>query len=324
MTLPPTPTIFTRQAAKSILPKRKAGTHKWEVGGVMIVAGSPGYVGAPALTAMGAARSGAGIVHLVVNRGMVATLAALTPETIFLPLPEGEPGDGTRIFDAIGERAGRCNGFLVGPGLGDDDYSRDLVRVMLGLGRSAGRSFGFGSTASASIGLDQGRSLVAFDKPIVVDADGLNALSAIENWWEKIPAGLLVLTPHVGELARLTGESAEEIAQDHTAAAHRAASRFSQTVVLKGAPTVVATPAESWTAASAPTSLATAGTGDVLAGSIAAFLAQGLTPIEAANLAVFAGTAAAETLSVEFGSLGLVASDLPKAIARELAKLERE
>src|SRR5262245_31760773 len=114
------PRIFNRDDARRALPQRTVGAHKWSVGSVMIVAGSP------ALATMAAARSGAGIVHLVCNRGLVGTIASLAPETVFLPLPDGDTGLSRRLFDTIGDRAGRSQAFLIGPGLGDDEYAQNL------------------------------------------------------------------------------------------------------------------------------------------------------------------------------------------------------
>src|SRR3954453_21670350 len=116
--------IFTRDDARLTLPQRTVGAHKWSVGSVMIVAGSPGYVGAPALASMAAARSGAGIVHLVCSRSLMATIATMAPETIFIPLPDGKVGLSRRLFDSFEERGPRCDAFLIGPGLGHDDYAR--------------------------------------------------------------------------------------------------------------------------------------------------------------------------------------------------------
>jgi NAD(P)H-hydrate repair Nnr-like enzyme with NAD(P)H-hydrate dehydratase domain len=287
----------------------------------MIVAGSPGYVGAPALATMAAARSGAGIVHLVCNRGLVGTIAGLAPETVFLPLPDGDAGLSRRLFDTIGDRADRSRAFLIGPGLGDDDYARNLVAALLGLGSPATRSVGFSAAANANTSGSETVSLLTYGKSIVVDADGLNALSNIDEWWTLVPTSRLILTPHVGELSRLLAVPADEISANPRNAVQDAAKRFNQCVVLKGAPTLVASGDELWEAEDAPVSLATAGTGDVLAGMIVSFIAQGVEPVPAANLALAVGSAAARALEPDLGFAGLVAGDLPVAIAREIATL---
>ncbi|HRA47301.1 MAG TPA: NAD(P)H-hydrate dehydratase [Thermomicrobiales bacterium] len=319
----PVPQVFSLNDIRPLIPRRSAGAHKWSVGSVMLIAGSPGYIGAPALAAMSASRSGAGIVDLVTASRIANTIAGLVPETVLISLPDGEIGNGKRLLSTIGERAGRAHAFLLGPGIGTDDYAADLVRVLLGLSQNPGnRSLGFGDTNAATANAADERNLIDFVRPIVVDADALTLLSAVPEWWKMVPADRLVLTPHAGELSRLTGQQADDIAADPATAAHNAAVKFHQTIVLKGAPTTVATADSVWQASDAPTALATAGTGDVLSGSIAAFLAQGLAPVAATKAAVAVGIAATRFLEPEVGVLGLVASDLPRAIARILAETE--
>ncbi len=157
-----------------------------------------------------------------------------------------------------------------------------------------------------------------------MDADGLNILAGIDDWWSGIPENRLVLTPHVGEMSRLLDASTEDVLSAPDAAAVEASRRFRQTVVLKGSPTIVASGSDVYPAAESPRSLATAGSGDVLAGAIAGLLAQGMAPVDAANLAILAGSRAALTLEAEIGELGLIASDLPRAMAVELANIARQ
>ena len=133
-----------------------------------------------------------------------------------------------------------------------------------------------------------------------------------------------MLTPHLGEMARLTTREASELAADPVEAARTAAREWGQTLVLKYGFTVATDGERAVIASDAPRSLATAGSGDVFAGVIGAFLAQGLEPLDAAALAIFVGSRAARRVEARFGTLGLLASDLPAAIAEELAVLERE
>jgi NAD(P)H-hydrate epimerase len=167
-------------------------------------------------------------------------------------------------------------------------------------------------------------SLLQFEKPILVDADGLNALARIDQWYDHVPEFRLVLTPHVGEFSRLTGRPADEMLNDPQGAAVEAARAFKQTIVLKGNPTVVTDGSVVVRTADSPPSLATAGSGDVFAGVIGALLAQGLSAIDAASLAAYVGVRAARRLEGELGTLGVIASDLPRAIAIELAAIEGE
>jgi NAD(P)H-hydrate epimerase len=182
---------------------------------------------------------------------------------------------------------------------------------------------GFGSFARESES-QIGDSIVGGSTPAVVDADALHWLSAQESWWDKVAPWSLVLTPHVGELAELSIRHADKILADPASAARDAALAWNQTVVLKAGKSYVSDGKVVRTVQNAAPALATAGTGDVLAGSIGAFLAQGLSPVDAAALAIYAGTEAALRLTQELSTLGVVASDLPEAIARVLAELETE
>jgi NAD(P)H-hydrate epimerase len=316
---------FGTEDARRILPRRSAGAHKWGVGGLLIVAGSPGYVGAAALCAMAAGRAGAGIVNCAVHRSLVTAIVGVVPEAGFTLLPEGDLGTtGKRVLDAIEKKAEKSAAFVVGPGLGDDDYARDLMIALLGLTeKSTFSSLGFGIPRTQPGEATEQHSLLAYDKPILVDADGLNALAKIDDWWTRLPEGRLVLTPHVGEFSRLMDMETRDVLADPERAAVSAARKFRQIVLLKGAPTIVTDGTAVYRASDAPASLATGGSGDVLSGTIGALLAQGLSLVNAANLGVYAGTKAARRLEPELGTLGLVASDLPRAIAAELATLER-
>ncbi|MDQ2654491.1 MAG: NAD(P)H-hydrate dehydratase [Chloroflexota bacterium] len=308
--------------AASILPRRQAGAHKWSVGGVVVLAGSPQYMGAAVLCCMAAGRSGAGVVTAALHRALVPVVIGLVPEVAVAVLPDGEGASAARrAADAIEERLQKSKALVIGPGIGDDEGIDALMRVLFGVARSRpgiGFSAGGGADASAAQGV-----VAAAGLPMVIDADGLNWLAKQEQWWELLPAGKAVLTPHAAEMSRLTGSELEQITADSVKAARDAAEKWGQTVVLKGTTTVIATAEGVVTTVEMPLSLATAGSGDVLCGSIGAFLAQGLSGPDAASLAAFAGSRAASRLAERVGTLGLVASDLPLAIAEELAILER-
>ena len=308
--------------AASILPRRAAGAHKWSVGGVVVLAGSPQYIGSAVLCCMAAGRSGAGVVTAALHRALVPTVVGLVPEVVVAVLPDGEGASAAkRAGDAIQERLGKARALVVGPGVGDDEGIDALMSVLFGVARSRpGIGFSAGSGAAA----DTAESVVtASGLPLVIDADGLNWLAKQAQWWEHLPAGKAVLTPHVGEMSRLTGKEIDEITRDPVSAARDAAAAWGQTVVLKGTTTVIAPADGLVSSVDMPLSLATAGSGDVLSGSIGAFLAQGLSGPDAASLAAFVGSRAAFRLSERLGTLGVVASDLPLAIAEELAVLER-
>ncbi|CAN5667345.1 hypothetical protein BH23CHL5_BH23CHL5_03580 [soil metagenome] len=317
-------TTINEQLALSLLPKRLAGAHKWSIGGVLIIGGAPGYIGAPALAARAAGRSGAGIVSVAASRTAVASIATLVPEATFVPLPDGETQScADRANDLIGERLERCKAVVVGPGLSQDDQATALLAVLFGRNsRTHGASFGFGSSALNRTD-DRDGQLLGAEKPSVVDADALTWLSTQDSWWSSMERGTLVLTPHEGEMARLLDVSAAELSGSREELARQAAATWNQIVVLKGHQTVVTDGQFVRIGPLSPLSLATAGTGDVLAGSIGAFLAQGLSPLDAAALAIYLGCRAAEDLQATYGVLGVVAGDLPDAIGLQVAELER-
>jgi len=316
------PEIISESWAASILPRREAGAHKWSVGGVVVVAGSPPFAGAAALCCAAAGRSGAGIVSAALPRSIAPVVVGIVPEVTVVILPEGESNSvATRAGEAIGERLGRSAALIVGPGLGDDAATAALLGTLFGFSRVRG-TIGFGTAAPGPDSSLFAGTIAKVGKPVVVDADALNWLAEQDNWWERVPEQLLVLTPHPGEMARLLKVNADEIVANPALTAREAAARWGQTVVLKGGRTIVASADGAIVAADASPSLATAGSGDVLTGSIGAFLAQRLSGPDAAALAVFVGCRAAERVSKQYGTLGVVAGDLPMAIAAELRALE--
>lgn len=317
--------IIDPAMALSLLPKRDESAHKWGVGGVVIVGGSPGFIGAPALAAMGAARSGAGIVSLAISRSSVGATATLIPEAVFLPLPDSDSVQGVhKAIELISPQVEKSRAIVIGPGLSRDVSAYALLGGLFGETHQSGsRSMGFGSRSNETT-TQQENAVVGKETPTVVDADALHWLSERESWWDKVAPRSLILTPHVGELAALSIRHADLILEDPAAAVRDAALAWNQTVVLKAGKAYVSDGQMVRTVESASPALATAGTGDVLSGSIGAFLAQGLNPVDAVSLAIYAGTEAALRLTQELSTLGVVATDLPKAIARVLAELEIE
>ena len=304
------------------MPRREPGAHKWSVGGVVVVAGSPAFAGAAALCCAGAGRSGAGIVSAALPRSIAPVVVGLVPEVTVVILPEGESVSvAQRASAAIDERLQRSAAMVVGPGLGTDETASALLTALFGF-TGAKLGIGFGTASRGPETAATRGPIAAGGKPVVVDADALTWLSGQHEWWTRMPAGMLVLTPHAGEMARLLSIETDEIVADPVDFAKDAAEKWQQTVVLKGGRTVIAGPDGSLAAVAAPPSLATAGSGDVLSGSIGALLAQGLSPREAAALAVFVGCRAASRVAQRFGTLGVIAGDLPNAIAEELCALE--
>ena len=324
------PEELTAQWAARRLPHREVGTHKWEVGGLLVIGGAPTYVGAAGLAAMAAQRGGAGIVRMAVPRSIVGPLVGLVPEATFVILPETESLTGARqAVVSIREALENCRAVLVGPGLGDDEAASGLLRAFFGTAETARpttQSLGFDIPApkrDAAAATETPATPDRDPKPMVIDADGLNWLAAQEDWPSLLIGLRAVLTPHPGEFGRLAGIETAEVVADPVGQAVTLARRSGQVVVVKYGQTVVTDGTTILLAPSATPALATAGSGDVLAGTIGAFLAQGLAPLDAAGLAVFLGATAAESLVERTGVLGMVASDLPLAIAGQIAILER-
>lgn len=322
------PTILDEALAHDLLPLREADAHKWDVGGVVVVAGSPAYPGAALLTSRAAGRAGAGIVYLATGRGVIGTIAAAIPEVAYIPLPETESASGARrAAELIREHLPRTTSVVIGPGLGADEASDTLLASLFGFG---GRSeqvrgrMGFGIDNNAGTTTDPAANESLFTNPdlnVVIDADGLNWLARQESWWEHLPAQRAVLTPHPGEMSRLLDRPIDEITADPVMAAKEAALKWQQVVLLKGGQAVVSNGETTYVADLAAASLATAGSGDVLAGVVGGLLAQTRSPLDSAALAVYVGPRAALRVEDRFGVLGVVASDLPDAIANELALL---
>lgn len=309
---------------RNLAPVRETGAHKGDVGGVMILAGAPHYPGAAWLTARSAGRNGAGIVYLAAPRSVISIMASAMPEVAFVPLPETESNAGSRrAIELMDEKLNRVNAYVIGPGLGDDESTDTLLSTLFGFGGAARRSIaGFGFGAGTSPLIEEADSIFAKSKnSIVLDADGLNWLAKQPDWWSQVPEQRLVLTPHPMEANRLSGIPVEKIVADPSGTAESLAEQWKQTVVIKAGFTAASDGKKTVVSDLAPTSLATAGSGDCFAGAIGAFLAQGSSPLDAATLAIGIGSRAARNLETRFGVAGVLASDIPDMMAITLNKL---
>ena len=282
--------------ASSLLPDRPLDGHKGAFGKVMVVAGSPHYIGAIALAAESAYRSGAGLVTVATARRLTEIVASNLREPTWLPLPETEGAIAETAVDSVVEQVDRYDALLVGCGLGTQESTRAFLRRLL---------------ASDSL------------PSLVLDADALNLLSRDSQWWESLPSDTII-TPHPGELARLTGTSAKEINADRWAIARQCADEWNLVLLLKGAHTLIAAPDRRISVIPFKTdALSTAGTGDVLAGLIAGLRGQGLSAFDSARLGAYvhvsAGLIAAETLG---SSRSVIAGDVLSALGRAFAALE--
>ena len=286
----PVPTDLPR------LPKRSRETSKRDYGRVLVVGGSAGMAGAPALAAMAALRSGAGLVEMVVPEAVATIAAGFDPCVMTRGLASGSDGTfAASALDAIRERARLADAVAVGPGLG----------------RSA---------ATQSLALALWREL---PQPAVFDADALWAVAQVDRRELAAHAGPRILTPHAGEMLRLEHEEpSSPAARDRGRLEEKAAAlaaAIDAIVVLKGPGTFVVGRAARAHNETGNPGMATAGTGDVLTGIVAALLAQGLAPFDAARLAAWLHGRAGDLAAERVGEISLVATDLlaslPQAIA---------
>jgi ADP-dependent NAD(P)H-hydrate dehydratase / NAD(P)H-hydrate epimerase len=308
--------------ARELLPRRPDDAHKGTFGKVLVVAGSLQYPGAAGLATASAARVGAGLVTLAIGRSGLGGPGRL-PEITLQLLPEADwnaLGEGA-ADEALKHLAG-YQALLVGPGIGREEPTRLFLERLLGLDSARQREhIGFRVGASAEKPAEM-RSRPELP-PTVIDADALTLLSQIESWWERLPRGRCVLTPHPGEMKRLL--ATEELDADSVKLAEGAAKKWGQVVVLKGATTVVANlEGRSMVNDGGNAALATAGTGDVLAGAIAGLLAQGLAPFDAATLGVYLHSAAGRILREDLGDMGTIASDLLPRLPQAIKALKSD
>ncbi|MBS3734213.1 MAG: NAD(P)H-hydrate dehydratase [Phycisphaerae bacterium] len=273
-----------------LLPPRAPDGHKGDYGRVLVVGGSRGMVGAVALAANAALRGGAGLVTFAAPQPVQLTIAGLAPCATSIALACDDAGLlAPEAEQQLAGVAAGCDVFAVGCGWGVGSGQKDLLAWALGQSR-----------------------------PMVCDADGLNNLAGLSGW-QTVRSCPLILTPHPGEMARLTGRDASDIQSDRETAARQAVLDWAGSprpgcapfvVVLKGAGTVVTDGRRVYVNDTGNPGMATGGAGDVLTGLIAALLGQGMLPFEAACLGVYAHGLAGDLAAAALGRLGLIASDL--------------
>lgn len=292
--------VMTAASARARLPARPAASHKGSFGRTLTIAGSLNYIGAAHLSATAAARVGSGLVTVATPAAIQAPIAAKSPEPTYLPLPETSPGVISPAANAVLSEAATCDSLLIGCGMGQAVDTRKFIRRILFTRRTL--------------------------PPTVVDADALNAIARTRTprWWDEFrqPA---ILTPHPGEMARLAAKPVPEVQSDRIGIALESAALWNKIVVLKGAYTIVAHPdGAAQLCPFANPGLASAGTGDVLAGCIAGLLSQGVPPQDAAPLGVYLHALAGERARRNLGDAGMLASDLLPELPRALKALRRE
>jgi NAD(P)H-hydrate epimerase len=266
-----------RRAILGEVPHKRPDQNKYTAGSVLVIGGSRGLTGAPSLAAEAAFRADAGYVAVAVPDSTLSVFEQRLLEVVKLPCPEDEGKISPRAIEPIVEFAGKAGSVALGPGLGRGAGPKEVVARLLG----------------------------ELEVPVVVDADALFELQPFER------SAPTVLTPHEGELARLLGEASSWVAAHRLEAVKRGAERFGCVCLLKGADTLVAEPGTGvWVCSLGSPALATAGTGDVLTGVIAAFLAKGL----GARVAAAAAAIACQVTTRETTQVGVVASDIVHAL----------
>ncbi len=312
--------LATEDAVWPLLPQRPQGAHKGTFGKVLVVAGSANYPGAAALACASAMRAGAGLVTLAAAQPVSHIVAGHVAEVTHLLLPHSMGSLVPAALPILRKEISGYQALLVGPGLGQEEETVAFVHRLLNIeaARTQGH-IGFVHRQEESPENEESSASI----PLVIDADALNALAKVDGWWKSL-RGEAVLTPHPGEMARLTGQEAHEVQQNRFDVAQEAAARWNQIVLLKGAHTIIAQPdGETWVLPFANPALATAGSGDVLAGTIAGLLAQGLSPAQATLAGAFLHGLAGEIVRNEMGDAGPVAGDLVVALGRALNKDSR-
>ncbi len=275
---------------------RKADSHKGDFGHVFILAGSERFVGAACLCAQSAMRAGAGLVTLGIPRSLHPIAASKLTEAMTLALPETKNKSLSKgALREIKDFSKKAGCLLMGPGLSDDPETQQLIRDLI----------------------------VEIDLPLVLDADALGALSGHLAILKSLK-NKAVLTPHPGEMARLCGLCVDEVQASRNKVANDFAFRYNNTLILKGHRTVVASPHKKcYTNTSGNPGMATAGSGDCLAGILAAFLAQGLEAYAASCAAVYIHGLAGDLAAREKTQISLIASDIIEYLPKAFKKVDR-
>lgn len=274
--------LLTASDVAPLLPHRQRSAHKGDFGHLLVIAGSEGYTGAPILTAHAAARAGAGLVTLAMPRNIYSVVAGHCPPEI-IPRPfDGIPD--TTGFDAV----------AIGPGMGQQPEIQKIVWKVV---------------SSCSV-------------PMAVDADALNTVAQATTALKKLQRPL-VLTPHPGEMARLVRQTAKEVQAHRWEVARSFAQEYGVTLVLKGAGTVITDKSgKLWINSTGNPGMAKGGMGDALTGIIGSFLAQGMTPLDAARAGVFVHGLAGDLACDKFGEQAMLPTDLIDHLGAAFATLD--
>jgi ADP-dependent NAD(P)H-hydrate dehydratase / NAD(P)H-hydrate epimerase len=283
------------------LKPRASNSHKGMYGHVMVVAGGRGKAGAALLAARGALRMGAGLVTAAVPASVAEIVAAGQAELMTEPVADCEGHfDGDAAARTLSLLLPRMNALVAGPGLGVSNGTKDLVSWLVA-------------------------EAVTPDRPMLLDADGLNVLAELGAEKLTQARGPIVVTPHPGEMARLLRTSVREVNADRISAARRLCERTGATVLLKGARSVIAAPGgELYVNSSGNPGMSTPGMGDALSGMVGTLLAQRLAPATALGLGVYLHGYAADRVAERYGKVGYIVADVVEELPRAIEALVRK
>jgi hydroxyethylthiazole kinase-like uncharacterized protein yjeF len=315
--------VATPEMIAERLPARSSESHKGTYGKALLVVGSINYTGAAYLSASAATRVGAGLVTLGVPATIHGALASKISEATYLILPQAMGVIAPGAVEVLLENVGDYDAMLLGCGLSHEKETQEFLDKLLHAETQTVHKGRIGFAAEPRNTVEEPEEGVELP-PLVVDADGLNILAGWdEEWWKLLP-NEAILTPHPGEMSRLIAKGIKEIQADRIGVAREMASTWGHVVVLKGAFTVIAAPDGRVVILPFATSaLASAGTGDVLAGSIVGLLAQGVKPFDAALVAGYVHGLAGLWAGEEVGLAGTVASDLLPRLPRAIREITR-
>ncbi len=289
--------ILNKSKVFKLVKRRSPNSHKGTFGRLVCIVGSDGYKGAAQIATLAALRSGAGLVQAVTTHSCSVSLGAAVKEVMHLPLESGADGfikASESALHKIAQAVKSADAVLVGCGLGNTHDTRKIVELVI-------------EKANC---------------PIIIDADGINALSTCIELLRKAKTDI-VLTPHPGELARLCGTTTAEVLDKRCDYAKGLSKEFGVTIVAKSAATVITTLDKAYLSLYGNDGLAKGGSGDLLAGLIASFLAQGYAPDVAARLGVVTLGVGCERVSQKTSRTGMLASDILNCLPSLFKKIER-
>lgn len=276
---------LTVEDIKRLLPERRNDTHKGDYGKILLLCGSKGCTGAAALAAMGALRSGAGLVYLAVPESIYAIEAVKLTEPVISSLPDQNGMYAAKAADQVIELLSGKDAVLIGPGIGKSTGTERIVRTVLEI----------------------------FDGPVVLDADGINVLVQHKDVLRDRTSPT-ILTPHDGEFLRFGGKC--DI--DRVLSATSFAREYGIVLLLKGHRTIITDGRNVYMNTTGNPGMATGGSGDVLAGIIVSLLGQGLSPLEAAACGAWLHGASGDICASEIGQYGMLPSDMLAVLPRLL------